>query len=80
MLAPGGANGAAVGTFTVRGDYYQAPSGVLQMGLGGIAAGQYDVLAVTGIGGVWVAVFAGALRSVPLLPLHDPNAAPHKAI
>lgn len=39
-----------------------------------------DVLTVVGIGGVWVAIFAGALRSVPLLPLHDPNAAPHKAI
>jgi hypothetical protein len=39
-----------------------------------------DIFAVIGIGGVWVAVFAGALRSVPLLPLHDPNAVPHKAI
>jgi hypothetical protein len=39
-----------------------------------------DLFAVVGIGGVWIAVFAGALRSVPLVPLHDPNAAPHKAI
>ena len=39
-----------------------------------------DLFAVVGIGGVWVAVFVGALRSVPLVPLHDPNAVPHKAI
>lgn len=39
-----------------------------------------DLLALLGIGGIWVAVFTGALRSVPLLPLHDPNAVPHKAI
>jgi hypothetical protein len=39
-----------------------------------------DLFAVVGIGGVWVAAFLGALRSVPALPLHDPNATPHKAI
>jgi hypothetical protein len=48
VLAPGGSNGLGLGTFTIRGDYYQAASGVLEMGLGGILAGQYDVLAVTG--------------------------------
>jgi hypothetical protein len=45
-----------------------------------ISVHMLDFFALVGIGGVWVAVFAGALRSVPLLPLHDPNAAPHKAI
>jgi hypothetical protein len=46
----------------------------------GISIHVLDLLTVVGIGGIWIAAFAGALRSVPLLPLHDPNAAPHKAI
>jgi hypothetical protein len=46
----------------------------------GISIHLLDVVALAAIGGVWVAVFAGALRSVPLLPLHDPNVAPHKAL
>jgi hypothetical protein len=39
-----------------------------------------DLLTLVGIGGIWVAVFTGALQSVPLLPLHDPNVARHKAL
>ena len=39
-----------------------------------------DLLTFAGIGGIWLAVYAGALASAPLLPAHDPNAAPHKAI
>jgi hypothetical protein len=48
VVAPGAANGAGVGTLTIRGDYYQGVTGVLAMSLGGTAAGQYDTLAVTG--------------------------------
>jgi hypothetical protein len=48
VVAPGANGGAGVGTFTVLGDYYQATTGVLEMGLGGVLAGQYDVLAITG--------------------------------
>jgi hypothetical protein len=47
-LAPGGNGGSDIGTFTIRGDYYQGSTGVLEMGLGGTAAGQFDVLAVSG--------------------------------
>jgi hypothetical protein len=39
-----------------------------------------DLFALMGIGGLWLAVYASALRSVPLIPLHDPSAVPHKAI
>lgn len=46
----------------------------------GITIHWLDLFAWIGIGGVWIAVFAGALRSVPLLPLHDANAVPHKTI
>jgi hypothetical protein len=39
-----------------------------------------DVLALAGIGGVWLFVYTGQLLSRPLLALHDPNTVPHKAI
>jgi hypothetical protein len=39
-----------------------------------------DLFALVGIGGVWMAVYARQLTMMPLLPLHDPNATPHKAI
>ncbi|HXW62560.1 MAG TPA: hypothetical protein VEJ45_08180 [Candidatus Acidoferrales bacterium] len=32
-----------------------------------------DVLALVGIGGLWLAAFYGQLRRLPLLPLHDPR-------
>lgn len=32
-----------------------------------------DVLAVVGIGGLWLAAFYGQLKKLPLLPLHDPR-------
>jgi hypothetical protein len=46
----------------------------------GFAIHWMDLFALVGIGGVWLAVFAGKLASVPLAPIHDPNLAPHKAI
>ena len=46
----------------------------------GLSIHLLDLIAWIGIGGIWIAVFIGALRSVPLLPLHDPNVAPHKAL
>jgi hypothetical protein len=39
-----------------------------------------DLFALIGIGGIWLGVYAGALRSMPLVALHDPYAASHKAI
>jgi hypothetical protein len=39
-----------------------------------------DLFAVVGIGGIWLATYARQLAAMPLLPLHDPNAAPHKVI
>jgi len=39
-----------------------------------------DLFALVGIGGIWLAVYARQLAVMPLLPLHDPNATPHKAI
>jgi hypothetical protein len=36
-----------------------------------------DVSAVIGIGGIWVSVYARALKSNPLFPLHDPNFVPY---
>jgi hypothetical protein len=39
-----------------------------------------DFFALVGIGGIWLAAYARQLAAMPLLPLHDPNAAPHKAI
>jgi hypothetical protein len=39
-----------------------------------------DVVALVGIGGIWLAVYARQLMAMPLLPLHDPNATAHKAI
>ena len=39
-----------------------------------------DIFALVGIGGIWLAIYAGQLAAMPVLPLHDPNAAPHKAI
>jgi hypothetical protein len=32
-----------------------------------------DILAVLGIGGIWVATFVWQLKKMPLLPLHDPR-------
>jgi hypothetical protein len=39
-----------------------------------------DLFALVGIGGIWLAVYAKQLSVMPLLPLHDTNAQPHKAI
>jgi hypothetical protein len=39
-----------------------------------------DIFALVGIGGVWLGFYARQLTTMPLLPLHDPNATPHKAI
>jgi hypothetical protein len=39
-----------------------------------------DIFVLVGIGGVWIAVYARELMLRPLVPLHDANAAPHKAI
>jgi hypothetical protein len=39
-----------------------------------------DLFALIGIGGIWLAVYARQLTAMPLLPLHDPSAEPHKAI
>ena len=39
-----------------------------------------DVFALVGIGGIWLAAYARQLAAMPLVPLHDPNAAPHKVI
>jgi hypothetical protein len=39
-----------------------------------------DVFALVGIGGIWLALYSRELIAMPLIPLHDPNAAPHKAI
>jgi hypothetical protein len=32
-----------------------------------------DIVAPIGIGGIWIALFLGQLKSQPLLPLHDPR-------
>jgi hypothetical protein len=32
-----------------------------------------DILAIVGIGGIWVGTFMGQLKKLPLLPLHDPR-------
>jgi hypothetical protein len=32
-----------------------------------------DILAVLGIGGIWVSTFVWQLKKMPLLPLHDPR-------
>ena len=32
-----------------------------------------DIFAVIGIGGLWIGMFMGELRKLPLLPLHDPR-------
>ena len=32
-----------------------------------------DILALVGIGGVWVGAYMGQLKKMPLLPLHDPR-------
>jgi hypothetical protein len=39
-----------------------------------------DLFTLIGIGGIWLAVYVRQLATMPLLPLHDPNATPHKAI
>jgi len=32
-----------------------------------------DILALVGIGGVWVGTYMAQLKKLPLLPLHDPR-------
>jgi hypothetical protein len=39
-----------------------------------------DIFALVGIGGIWIATYARQLSAMPILPLHDPSTAPHKAI
>jgi hypothetical protein len=39
-----------------------------------------DIFALVGIGGIWLASYVRQLAALPLIPLHDPNAAPHKAL
>ena len=46
----------------------------------GVTMHWLDIVALIGIGGIWLAVYARQLMAMPLIPLHDPNAAPHKAI
>jgi hypothetical protein len=42
---------------------------------GGLALHWMDVTALVGLGGVWIALFAAALKSRPLLPVRDPELA-----
>jgi fibronectin-binding autotransporter adhesin len=52
ILLSGGASmmpGSITGTFTVDGDYTQLDDAILQIELGGTAAGRFDVLNVTGL-------------------------------
>jgi autotransporter-associated beta strand protein len=44
-LAPGG---SGIGTFSVKGDFQQGATGLLEIDLGGTRVGQYDVLDVNG--------------------------------
>jgi hypothetical protein len=39
-----------------------------------------DPIALAGIGGVWLAIYARGLLAMPLLAVNDPNTVPHKAI
>ncbi|HEY2381488.1 MAG TPA: hypothetical protein VGK48_09955 [Terriglobia bacterium] len=39
-----------------------------------------DPVALAGIGGIWLAIYARQLLAMPLLALNDPNTVPHKAI
>jgi hypothetical protein len=39
-----------------------------------------DVIALAGIGGIWLAIYARQLLALPLLAVNDPNTVPHKAI
>ncbi len=39
-----------------------------------------DIATLTGIGGIWLAMYVRHLSAMPLLALHDPNTLPHKAI
>ncbi len=39
-----------------------------------------DLIALAGIGGIWLATYARQLIAMPLLALNDPNTVPHKAI
>jgi len=39
-----------------------------------------DPIALAGIGGVWLAMYARELLAMPLLAVNDPNTVPHKAI
>jgi autotransporter-associated beta strand protein len=45
LVAPGG---TGIGALTIAGDFTQAPTGVLNLQVGGAAAGQYDTLVVQG--------------------------------
>jgi uncharacterized protein with beta-barrel porin domain len=53
--------GNPTGTLTISGDYVQTSSGTLHIAVGGTAAGQYGVLAVTGH-----ATLGGTLQIVPI--------------
>ena len=39
-----------------------------------------DPIALAGIGGIWLAIYARQLLTMPLLAVNDPNTVPHKAI
>jgi hypothetical protein len=39
-----------------------------------------DPIALAGIGGIWLAIYARGLLAMPLLAVNDPNTVPHKAI
>jgi hypothetical protein len=39
----------------------------------GLRVSPLDIVAVIGIGGVWVGVYMAQLKKMPLLPLHDPR-------
>jgi len=46
----------------------------------GFALHWLDPVALVGIGGVWLALYARQLLQMPLLAVNDPNTVPHKAI
>jgi len=47
-LAPGANGGNGIGTFTVKGDFQQGATGLLEIDLGGTRIGQYDQLNIDG--------------------------------
>jgi hypothetical protein len=40
---------------------------------GGIHVSPVDIVAVLGIGGIWLGAYMAQLKKIPLLPLHDPR-------